>query len=115
MEGNKGGEWDNCNSIINKIYFLKKKKEEMHMFGPHPRPAESEALGVGPINLCSNKPGRELRCLFKVKVLWSFKAQNSPSLTRVVRCFLWIHYFYITVLLKPPHHGHMMLLSLLSR
>ena len=21
MEGNKGGEWDNCNSIINKIYF----------------------------------------------------------------------------------------------
>ena len=26
-EGNKGEEkWDNCNSIINKIYFLKKKQ-----------------------------------------------------------------------------------------
>ena len=25
VEGNKVGEWDNCNSIINKIYFLKKK------------------------------------------------------------------------------------------
>ena len=23
VEGNKGGKWDNCNSIINKIYFLK--------------------------------------------------------------------------------------------
>ena len=23
-EGNKGGEWDNCNSIINKIYLKKK-------------------------------------------------------------------------------------------
>ena len=26
-EGNKGwGKWDNCNSIMNKIYFLKKKE-----------------------------------------------------------------------------------------
>ena len=24
--GVKGGKWDNCNSIINKIYFLKKKR-----------------------------------------------------------------------------------------
>ena len=23
----KGGEWDNCNSIINKIYFLKMRKD----------------------------------------------------------------------------------------
>ena len=23
VEGNKGGEWDNCNSIINKIYLKK--------------------------------------------------------------------------------------------
>lgn len=53
----------------------------MHILGPRPRPAESEALGVGPINLGSNNPSRELRCLFKAKALWSFKAQNSPSLT----------------------------------
>ena len=28
MEGNKGGgEWDNCNNIINKIYFRKEKSK----------------------------------------------------------------------------------------
>ena len=25
LKGVKGGKWDNCNSIINKIYFLKKQ------------------------------------------------------------------------------------------
>ena len=25
VEGDKGGKWDNCNSIINKIYFLKNR------------------------------------------------------------------------------------------
>ena len=31
VEGNKrgGGEWDNCNSIINKIYFKKIKKDSL--------------------------------------------------------------------------------------
>ena len=27
-EENKGGKWDNCNNIINKIYFKKKKTKE---------------------------------------------------------------------------------------
>ena len=33
-EGNKGGKWDNCNSIINKIYLKKKerRKKRKHLF-----------------------------------------------------------------------------------
>ena len=27
VEGNKEEKWDNCNSIINKIHFLKKEKK----------------------------------------------------------------------------------------
>ena len=30
-EGNKGGKWVNCNSIINKIYFKKEKKNFYQM------------------------------------------------------------------------------------
>ena len=28
VEGSEGGKWDNCNSIINKIYFFKKEATE---------------------------------------------------------------------------------------
>ena len=28
VEGNKGGKWDNCNSIINKIFFKKDKRSK---------------------------------------------------------------------------------------
>lgn len=30
--------------------------ELANYFGPHPRPTEGEILGVGPSNLCFNKP-----------------------------------------------------------
>ena len=34
MEWSEGGEWDNCNSIINKYIFLKKKNSGFTVFFP---------------------------------------------------------------------------------
>lgn len=39
----------------------------MQILGPQPRPIESETLGVGPSNLCFNKPSRWFWCTLKVE------------------------------------------------
>ena len=33
VEGNKGGKWDNCNSMINKIYLKREREREKKVAG----------------------------------------------------------------------------------
>ena len=70
--GMKGGKWDNCNSIINKIYFLKNKNKIIIL---KQEPAAGEVLlgglwDTGARGGCSRGSGWEWRGTVSPKQTW---------------------------------------------
>lgn len=68
----------------------------MHILGPHPGPVDSEAVGVGPSNLCCNKPPRRFWCILKFEghqTIYEeegyYKMENLD--TRKCKLFSWSH------------------------
>lgn len=57
---------------------------------PHPRPTESETLGMGPSNLCFNKHSRRLWCTLKLENHSSsnFNVQKN-HLGSLLKCRFW--------------------------
>ena len=89
-EGNKGEKkWDNCHSIINKIYFLKRKKIKRTFHSSHyclEKVPESETNGVKPSQSrpwVGTRPQLTVQCFaYKVLISWP-DAQHIPRSSSV--------------------------------
>lgn len=65
---------------------------ERQIFRPHPRPTESESLGVGPSTLCFTKPSKWISYMFKFENM----PMSSPLLLLINEFFFF--FFFAGVL-----------------